>query len=106
MPIISYTLRNLLRKNPIYIYLIPPPVFFFFGAGLEFTMIKWRPNGINFCESNLCERILFKHIQIFPKVHLNDQRIRIYSFILDDTYKKNRAKEIADERLSPLKKPE
>lgn len=50
MKLISYTLRDTLRKWPITIYLIPVPIFFSAGAGLEFTMIKWRPNGINFCE--------------------------------------------------------
>lgn len=50
MKLVSTRLRNLLRNYPITIYLIPVPVFFCAGAGLEFVMIKWRPNGINFCE--------------------------------------------------------
>lgn len=50
--LISYTLRDLLRKKPAAIYLIPVPVFFCAGAGLEFAMIKWRPNNINFCKSD------------------------------------------------------
>lgn len=50
MPFISYKLRNILRKRPILVYLIPVPVFFCAGACLEFAMIKWKPNGINFCE--------------------------------------------------------
>ncbi|KAL0275394.1 UNVERIFIED_CONTAM: hypothetical protein PYX00_003252 [Menopon gallinae] len=27
------------------------PFFFIFGAGLEYTMIHWKPNGHNFCKS-------------------------------------------------------
>jgi len=26
------------------------PFFFCFGAALEFSMIKWKPNGVNFYE--------------------------------------------------------
>jgi len=26
------------------------PLFFLVGAALEFTMIKWKPNGVNFYE--------------------------------------------------------
>lgn len=26
------------------------PFFFFMGAALEFSMIKWKPNGVNFYE--------------------------------------------------------
>lgn len=26
------------------------PIFFVFGAALEFVMIHWTPNGTNFCE--------------------------------------------------------
>lgn len=32
-------------------YLFDATIFFAIGAGLEYTMIHWRPNGHNFCES-------------------------------------------------------
>ena len=59
------------------------PIFFFIGAGLEFAMIHWTPNGNNFCKkSNLIE--IFHYLTVI----LNN---------LDHTYKKRRAKEILEE---------
>ena len=57
------------------------PVFFFIGAGLEFAMIHWKPNGHNFCK---CTKLIRCHnLTLFHSP--------------DHTYKKRRAKDIIEE---------
>lgn len=63
MKLVSDRLRNFLYNYPIAIYLIPVPVFFCAGAGLEFAMIKWKPNGVNFCKyRNLVTLLSWQHL--------------------------------------------
>ena len=41
------------------------PIFFFIGAGLEFAMIHWKPNGHNFCKhKRIC--IANRNLMNFP----------------------------------------
>ena len=63
------------------------PIFFFIGAGLEFTMIHWTVGETNFCKSF---KFLFK-LSAFT-----------FSF-LDRTYKRRRAQEIVDAELRSAK---
>ena len=51
----KFTVREKYSKNVyrsgLFRFLIILPIAFVTGAALEFTMIKWHFNGVNFCES-------------------------------------------------------
>lgn len=50
------------RGSYLAVYGILAPIFFVAGAGLEFTMIHWKPNGINFCE--LINSVVLNHLHL------------------------------------------
>lgn len=48
------------------------PVFFIGGAAIEFAMIKWTPNGVNFYDvfrKNQIERTVSERIQFLQMEH-------------------------------------
>lgn len=65
------------------------PVFFGLGAGLEFTMINWTPNGTNFCENYYYFECNWEYQLISILTHLP---------IADNTYKKSLASSLVDRK--------
>ncbi|GFY61357.1 hypothetical protein TNIN_479831 [Trichonephila inaurata madagascariensis] len=62
------------------------PLFFIFGAALEFTMIKWEFHGVNFFILQTSSFSLLLHFVLFLNMDI--------SFIIDETYKRRKAEEI------------
>lgn len=50
-------------------------------------MIKWRPNGVNFCKTKLLYSIIGSSVEML-----------IIQCLSDDTFKDNLARDIADKR--------